>query len=70
MRIQLPNQVDGLDQMLTSTQVRCLVGVSARQLQRLIDSEVVPSPDAFLGKARRWRKSTIEQFLTECVAKA
>ncbi len=58
-----------LDPVLTVKQFRDLLGMTTRHFRRMRDMEVIPEPDGYLPgtKSARWRKSTVQRFLSDCV---
>jgi len=54
---------DGLDPLWTAKRVREFLAVSDRWLRRNIAAARFPKPDYRLGRAMRWRQSTIDGYL-------
>lgn len=49
----------GIDRLLSTRTVCDLLDVSDRNLRRLVASGRFPKPDLVLGRALKWRKSTV-----------
>lgn len=62
MTDRVPKTLEAL-KLLSVAQVAELLGVSQRQLRRLVQSGQFPHRDIVLGRSPRWRVATIEAFV-------
>ena len=59
------NHAPASEHLLTKRRVAEVLSVTPRHLQRLIGRGLAPAPDIYLGRAPRWRASTINGFLED-----
>jgi predicted DNA-binding transcriptional regulator AlpA len=61
----LAQAVPVLEPHVSVTQICAALGVSRRFIEQLRVKGAFPPPDVMLGRAPRWRVSTIQRFLSQ-----